>query len=131
MSSVRRLDNAPWLKIGPAARVLTLLNGDGEEARVVGGAVRNALLDLPIGDVDIATTAPPDEVTRRAKAANIKVILGTLHRITVATTSQLSLSMPLCLPTARRMTFRWSIITTRFASVSRRRVVAPRPTIRT
>ena len=29
---------------GPAARVLALLNGDGEEARVVGGAVRNALL---------------------------------------------------------------------------------------
>ena len=48
MSSMRRLDDAPWLKSGPAARVLTLLNGDGEEARVVGGAVRNALLDLPI-----------------------------------------------------------------------------------
>ena len=69
MSSVRRLDDAPWLKSGPAARVLTLLNGDGEEARVVGGAVRNALLDLPIGDVDIATTALPEEVNRRAKAA--------------------------------------------------------------
>ena len=71
MSGVRRLDDAPWLKSGPAARVLTLLNGDGEEARVVGGAVRNALLDLPIGDVDIATTALPQEVTRRAKAAGI------------------------------------------------------------
>jgi poly(A) polymerase len=74
MSSVRRLDDAPWLKSGPAARVLALLNGDGEEARVVGGAVRNALLDLPIGDVDIATTALPEEVTRRAKAAGIKSV---------------------------------------------------------
>ena len=74
MSSVRRLDDAPWLKSGPAARVLTLLNRDGEEARVVGGAVRNALLDLPIGDVDIATTALPEEVTRRAKAAGIKSV---------------------------------------------------------
>jgi len=50
-----------------AARVLALLNGDGEEARVVGGAVRNALLKIPTGDIDIATTALPDEVVRRAQ----------------------------------------------------------------
>src|SRR5580704_19560597 len=74
MSSERRLDQAPWLKTGLAARVLKLLNADGEEARVVGGAVRNALLGLPIGDVDIATTALPEEVTRRAKAAGIKSV---------------------------------------------------------
>ena len=74
MSSVRRLTDAPWLKSGPAARVLELLNADGEEARVVGGAVRNALLDRPIGDVDIATTAVPEEVVRRAKAAGIKSV---------------------------------------------------------
>ena len=56
--------NAPWLTSGPASRVLTLLNGGGEEARVVGGAVRNALLGIPIGDIDIATTALPDEVVQ-------------------------------------------------------------------
>jgi poly(A) polymerase len=74
VSGARRLDGAPWLKAGPAARVLALLNADGEEARVVGGAVRNALLDLPIGDIDIATTALPEEVIRRAKAAGIKSV---------------------------------------------------------
>lgn len=74
MSEVRVLDDAPWLRSGPAARVLALLNGDGEEARVVGGAVRNALLDIPHGDIDIATTALPDEVARRAKAAGIKCV---------------------------------------------------------
>ena len=74
MSEVRVLDDAPWLTSGPAARVLGLLNGDGEEARVVGGAVRNALLKIPIGDIDIATTALPDEVVRRAKAAGIKSV---------------------------------------------------------
>ena len=68
------LDDAPWLTSGPAARVLALLNGDGEEARVVGGAVRNALLKIPPGDIDIATTALPDEVVRRAKAAGIKSV---------------------------------------------------------
>src|SRR3979409_136270 len=74
MSAVRSLSEAPWLKSGAAARVLALLNGNGEEARVVGGAVRNALLNTPIGDVDIAPTAVPDEVIRRAKAAGIKSV---------------------------------------------------------
>src|SRR6516165_10496790 len=69
-----RLSDAPWLRSGPAARVLGLLNADGEEARVIGGAVRNALLGVPIGDVDIATTAMPNEVVRRAKAAGIKSV---------------------------------------------------------
>src|SRR5258705_526794 len=74
MSNVRVLDDAPWLKSGPTARVLELLNGKGEEARVVGGAVRNALLNIPTGDIDIATTALPDEVIRRARAAGVKSV---------------------------------------------------------
>src|SRR6201994_718241 len=74
MNDPRVLANAPWLISGPTARVLTLLDGNGEEARVVGGAVRNALLGVPIGDVDIATTAVPEEVIRRAKAAGIKSV---------------------------------------------------------
>jgi poly(A) polymerase len=73
MTDARVLD-APWLKSGPAARVLELLNGDGEEARVVGGAVRNTLLNIPAGDIDIATTALPSEVIRRAKAAGVKSV---------------------------------------------------------
>src|SRR3981081_1410591 len=74
MTGARVLDDAPWLRSGPTARVLELLNGNGEEARVVGGAVRNALLRIPIGDIDLATTAPPAEVIRRAKAAGIKSV---------------------------------------------------------
>jgi poly(A) polymerase len=74
MSKLRVLDDAPWLKSGPTARVLELLDGNGEEARVVGGAVRNALLRLPPGDIDIATTALPVEVIRRARAAGIKSV---------------------------------------------------------
>jgi poly(A) polymerase len=69
-----RLLGAPWLTSSPTSRVLSLLNENGEEARVVGGAVRNALLGIPTGDIDIATTALPDEVIRRAKAAGIKSV---------------------------------------------------------
>jgi len=73
MNNARPID-APWLKSGSVTRVLELLNGDGEEARVVGGAVRNALLNIQTGDIDIATTALPEEVIRRAKAAGIKSV---------------------------------------------------------
>ena len=51
-----------------------LLDRDGEEARVVGGAVRNSLLGEPLGDIDIATTALPDEVIRRVEAAGFKAV---------------------------------------------------------
>ena len=72
MSAAARLPDAPWRHSAAAMRVLDLLDRDGEEARVVGGAVRNALMQRPVGDIDIATTATPDEVVRRAKAAGIK-----------------------------------------------------------
>jgi poly(A) polymerase len=74
MSEARVLSDAPWLKSGPAGRVLAVLNGNGEEARVVGGAVRNALLGLAVADIDIATTALPEEVVRRAASAGIKSV---------------------------------------------------------
>jgi len=72
----RRID-AEWLREAPLRDVLAALDGAGEEARVVGGAVRNALLGEPHGDVDIATTAPPDEVIRRVEAAGFKAASST------------------------------------------------------
>ena len=66
--------DAPWLRESPLRALLAALDRDGEEARVVGGAVRNALLALPHGDIDIATTALPQEVMRRAAAAGFKPV---------------------------------------------------------
>ena len=74
VTSAPHLGDAPWLQRGDVARLLALLNSDGEEARVVGGAVRNALLRLPVDEIDVATTALPDEVMRRVGAAGGKAI---------------------------------------------------------
>ena len=68
------LAGAPWLVRGPLPKLLAVIDRDGEEARVVGGAVRNALLDTAPGDVDVATTAPPAEVMRRAEVAGFKAV---------------------------------------------------------
>jgi len=69
-----QLHHVPWLATQPLAEVLAALNGNGEETRIVGGAVRNALLGEPPGDIDLATTATPEEVTRRAHAAGFKAV---------------------------------------------------------
>jgi len=65
---------AAWLREKPLADLLALLNANGEEGRVVGGAVRNELMKLPHGDIDVATTAEPKEVMRRANAAGFKTV---------------------------------------------------------
>jgi poly(A) polymerase/tRNA nucleotidyltransferase (CCA-adding enzyme) len=44
------------------------------EARVVGGAVRDALAERPVADVDLATPSPPDTVTRALQAAGIRAV---------------------------------------------------------
>jgi len=69
----RKLD-VPWLASGPLPQLMSVLDRDGEEARVVGGAVRNALLGLTASEIDIATTAVPEEVVRRVHAAGFKPV---------------------------------------------------------
>jgi poly(A) polymerase len=68
------LADAGWLTEGDVARLLTLLDRDGEQARVVGGAVRNALLGIAVAEVDVATTAVPEEVRRRVEAAGFRAV---------------------------------------------------------
>lgn len=71
---MRRIE-AAWLKETSLQKLLAALSEGGEEARVAGGAVRNALLGQAVSDVDIATTTLPDETIKRAKAAGFKVVL--------------------------------------------------------
>ena len=69
-----RARDAEWLRQGPLARLLGVLDRDGEQARVVGGAVRNFLIGQELGDIDVATTALPPEVIKRAEAAGFKPV---------------------------------------------------------
>lgn len=63
-----------WFQDPALQRILTLLNADGGEARVAGGAVRNALMGLPVADVDVATTLRPEKVIERAVTAGIRAV---------------------------------------------------------
>jgi tRNA nucleotidyltransferase/poly(A) polymerase len=68
------LAGADWLAAPNVRRLFAVLSGGGEEARIVGGAVRNALLGAPVADVDFGATATPGTVTARAEAAGFKVV---------------------------------------------------------
>lgn len=54
--------------------VFAAIEAGGHRAWLVGGAVRNALLDEPVGDLDLATDAPPEAVTRLTEAAGLKPV---------------------------------------------------------
>jgi tRNA nucleotidyltransferase/poly(A) polymerase len=69
-----KLRNLEPLRQDPLAKALAALNGGGEETRLIGGAVRDLALGIAVEDFDLATTARPDEVIRRASAAGFKVI---------------------------------------------------------
>lgn len=58
----------------PARRVMQVLMRSGQEARFIGGCVRDALLGIQAADIDIATPLPPDEVMRRMKQDGIRVV---------------------------------------------------------
>ncbi|SFK11224.1 CCA tRNA nucleotidyltransferase [Methylocapsa palsarum] len=64
-------------------RVFDALEHQGDETRVVGGAIRNALLDRPVHEIDLATTAEPDAVMARARKAGLRCIPTGLEHGTV------------------------------------------------
>jgi poly(A) polymerase len=61
-----------WLKDPALQKLLGVLNETGT-TRVAGGAVRNALLGLPVSDVDLATTLTPQEVMTIAEQSGLEV----------------------------------------------------------
>lgn len=83
--------NLNWLQDDTLQKLLSIFNNKGEEARIVGGAIRNALLNKPITDIDIATTATPENIILYAKQAGFKAIkTGIEHgTITIIANSQI------------------------------------------
>ncbi len=63
-----------WLTAAPTQRVFQALSDAGFQVYAVGGCVRNALFGVPVSDVDMATDARPDQVTRIAGDAGLKAV---------------------------------------------------------
>lgn len=76
-----------WLKSASVQRVLGLLAEAGHAGFAVGGCVRDALLERPVSDVDIATSATPEEIMELAKAKGLKAIPTGIEHGTVTVVS--------------------------------------------
>ncbi len=77
-----------WLQ-GPDTRaIFAMLEDGGYQAWVVGGCVRNALLDQPVIDVDFATDALPDRVVDLAQRAGLRAIPTGIAHGTVTVIAQ-------------------------------------------
>jgi tRNA nucleotidyltransferase/poly(A) polymerase len=73
-SEAPSLADAEWLKRRETSAVFDALHGDSLETWAVGGAVRNALLGLPVTEIDLATTAEPEQVMALAERAGLKAV---------------------------------------------------------
>src|ERR1700734_1236901 len=68
----------PCLALPPSTA--SRLEGEAEETRLIGGAVRDLALGEPTADFDLATAATTDVVVRRARGAGFKIALtGVSH----------------------------------------------------
>jgi poly(A) polymerase len=54
--------------------IFAALDKEGEETRVVGGALRDALFERPVQEIDLATTLMPEAVAAHATAAGMRAI---------------------------------------------------------
>lgn len=68
------MKEAPWLFENSLQALLAALCDHGDEARIVGGAVRNTLLGEPVSDIDIATTTLPQETAARAQRLGLHAV---------------------------------------------------------
>ena len=83
-----RLPDAEWRTRPGLRRIVVALSADGGAVKIVGGAVRDTLLGLPVTDIDLATPLLPQQVTQRLEAADIKVIpTGIAHGTVTAIAS--------------------------------------------
>ncbi|MEP0940770.1 MAG: CCA tRNA nucleotidyltransferase, partial [Rhizobiaceae bacterium] len=66
--------NTPFLSDPPAQNLCAALEAAGFRALFVGGCVRNALLQRPASDIDIATDATPDQVIEVAVQSRFRAV---------------------------------------------------------
>lgn len=74
MTATARIAPQPWMTAPETRAVLDALAAGGADARFVGGCVRDAWLERPVHDIDIATHAPPERVMELLRAAGITVV---------------------------------------------------------
>ncbi len=72
-----------WMTAAPLVRVLRALDAGSVDVRFVGGAVRNTVMGLDVGEIDLATPDVPARVIERLAGAGLKAVPTGLEHGTV------------------------------------------------
>ncbi len=83
MRGMARVDPGIWRSRPQMSRLLSALDAGSGATRVVGGAVRDGLLGLPVADIDFATRLAPGAVIAALEAAGLKAVPTGLSHGTV------------------------------------------------
>lgn len=78
---------ADWVTNPCIQAVFSALEADGHQVCAVGGCVRDSLLGLPVNDIDLATSATPDQTIEAVRRAGMIVDpIGLAHGTVMART---------------------------------------------
>ncbi|MBK1696252.1 CCA tRNA nucleotidyltransferase [Rhodovibrio salinarum] len=87
MQPAGRIDPQDWMTAPDTRAVVAALTADGQEVRFVGGCVRDALIERPVGDIDIATPDAPETVMALLRRAGLKAVPTGIEHGTVTAVS--------------------------------------------
>src|SRR3546814_4446416 len=83
-----KLPPQAWQALPGAGAIMAALDVAAGTSRVVGGAVRDALIGLQVSDVDLATRLQPGEVVERLEAAGLKAVPTGIDHGTITARSE-------------------------------------------
>ncbi len=82
------LPDTAWREADGFKRIIAALTDDRSGPRIVGGAVRDSLLGLPVTDIDLATMLHPDAVIDRLESARIKAVPTGINHGTITAVAE-------------------------------------------
>lgn len=83
VKTTQRIAVPPWMAAAETRAVIDALSAKGAVVRFVGGCVRDTLLQRPVGDLDLATTDPPETVTALLEEAGLRAIATGIEHGTI------------------------------------------------
>ena len=73
LKAIRMQINSEWIKNKVTQNILKIFEGADHNAYLVGGCIRNSILNIPVTDIDISTDATPQQTVDLFNRENFKV----------------------------------------------------------
>ena len=88
LKAIRMQINSEWIKNKVTQNILKIFEGADHNAYLVGGCIRNSILNIPVTDIDISTDATPQQTVDLFNRENFKVATTGFSHGTVTVISE-------------------------------------------